>query len=97
MRRKFLEPRIVIMQQPVFSIIYENGSGDVHCVDQANPLLNAAFAHQILDGLRDIHKPTPMWNLKPQMFGQAFHEMVMPVRSGAGNQSESNRIVDARK
>src|SRR5262249_38517814 len=72
-RREFLEPDFVILEEARFIIVDEHGGGDVHGVDEAQPFLDATFAHQFLDGVRDVHKFAAAGNLKPKMFRKRFH------------------------
>ena len=44
MRRQALQPHLVIVQQPVCRIVYENRSGNVHRIHQAKAFLNPALA-----------------------------------------------------
>lgn len=46
---------------------------DMHRVHEAQALLDAAFAHQVLDGAGDIHESAAVGHFKPEVFGQGFH------------------------
>ena len=55
-----------------------NASCDVHGVDEAQSLLHAAFADKPGDGVGDVHKAAPARHLKPELFGERFHDGDMP-------------------
>ena len=73
MRREPFKPNLVIVQQSVFRIIDENGSSDVHRVDQAKAFLHTALADQLLYTVSDINESPAIGDFEPKMFRQAFH------------------------
>src|SRR5262249_46950880 len=73
MRSKLLQPDLIIVKQSILVVIDKNGGGYVHGVDEAKPLLDAAFCHQVLDCVGDVHKTAPVGNLEPEGLGQKFH------------------------
>jgi hypothetical protein len=70
-----LEPNFVVMLQAFLLIVDENGGRDVHRVDKAKPLLDAALADEVLHGGGDVHEAAAAGDFKPQLFGQAFHRL----------------------
>ncbi len=73
MRREFFKPHIIVMQQPVFGIIYEYRRRYMHGIHQTDALLNTALSHQAFDRIRYVHESTAVRNFKPKMFCQRFH------------------------
>lgn len=73
MRGEFLQPDIVIVQQAVLGVVDIDAGRDVHGVDEAKPLLHAALAHELGDGVGDVEIIPPMRRLEPEMFGEVFH------------------------
>lgn len=45
----------------------------MHRIYEAETLLHAAFAHQLLDRPRDVHEPAPVRHFKPQVLGERLH------------------------
>jgi len=43
---------------------------DVHRVDEAEPLLNAALRDKFLDGVGDVDEASAAGNFEPEMFGE---------------------------
>ncbi len=41
-------------------------------------LVDAGITTETLHGLRDVHKPPPIRNLKPEMFSKTLHRDLMP-------------------
>lgn len=41
----------------------------MHGVDQAETFLDPALAHQLLDGIRDIHEAATIGDFEPELFG----------------------------
>ena len=72
-RREFFQPDFVVVMEAGLVVVYENRCGDVHGVDQAQPLLHPALAHQPGDRPGDVHKSAPARHFKPQLFGKRFH------------------------
>ena len=72
-RCEFLEPDIVIVMQPAFVIIDENGGGDVHRVHETEPFLHAAFAHEVLHRAGDVDETAAAGDFEPELFGKRFH------------------------
>jgi len=72
-RREFLQPDIVIVQQAVLGVVDVNAGGDVHGVHKAKPLLHSAFAYKFRDGFRDVEIISPMRRLEPELFREVFH------------------------
>src|SRR5437899_182709 len=68
-----MEPRLIIVD--------EHRSGDVHCVDQTKTLRYAAPLKQLLDFGRDIDKPASIRNLKPKVFSERFHRVIISTNS----------------
>ena len=59
-----------------------NARCDVHRVDKAQPLLDAALPHKPLDNSGDIHESATGRHFKPKMFGQRFHcSQIIPAPS----------------
>jgi len=71
--REFLQPDIVIVQQPILGVVDIDAGGDVHGIDEAKSLLHAALAHELGDGVRDVEIIPPVRRLEPEMFGEVFH------------------------
>jgi len=74
-RRQLFQPYFIIVQQSVLGIIDEDRGCYMHGVYQTEPLLHTALAHEGLHGLCDVHEPTAVWNFKPEVFCQAFHNL----------------------
>jgi hypothetical protein len=73
MRRKFFEPDLIIVKQAFLGVVNENGGGDVHGVDEAKALADAAFADQFLNRRCDVHESPAIGNFKPQLLGERLH------------------------
>src|SRR5438132_1699780 len=76
MRRQFLEPNLIIVQQAFLSIIDEHGGGNMHGVHQTKSFLDGAFADQLRYAIGDVHEAASIRYFKPEMFGKAFHPAV---------------------
>src|SRR4051812_37080023 len=74
-RRQFLQPYLVIMQQSAFIIIDENRGCDVHGVDETKSFSHTTLSHQAFDCVRDIHETPAAFDLKPQMLRQRLHSL----------------------
>ena len=80
-RGQLLQPLFVIGVQARLIVVDEDRSCDVHGVDQAQALLDAAFADDGLDGWRDVLKRHSLGKTKRQILGVGFHEPP-PQREG---------------
>ena len=84
MRGELLQPTFEIVVQPRFIVIDENGGGDVHGIDEAQPLLNATFTDEARDGIGNIDEPAATGNLEPELFRQTFHSVVVTELTAVG-------------
>jgi len=57
MGSELLKPNFVIVQQSALIIVDKHRCRDVHCIHEAQSLLNSALAHEVFNRLRDVHKP----------------------------------------
>ena len=78
MRGQFLQPHLVIMQEPLLRIIYEHGRSYVHRVYQAEPLLDFALMNQVSYRLGNIYKTASIRHFEPKVLRKAFHTRLMP-------------------
>src|SRR5215471_11815173 len=69
MRGQFLEPYLVVVQEPFFGIIDKHRGCYVHCIHKAEAFLDSTFPYEFLDGLSDIDEPASVRNFKPQVLG----------------------------
>jgi len=70
---EFFEPDVVVVVEAALVVIDEDGGGDVHGVDEAEALLDAAFEDEGFDGGGDVEKAAPGWDFEPEVFGEGFH------------------------
>ena len=77
-RGELFEPAFEIGVEPGFIVVDENRGGNVHGVDQAEPLLNRALTQTFLDVLRDIDQTAARRHFKPEFFSIGFHGWMMP-------------------
>ena len=82
---EFFQPVIVILDQSILGIIDEDTGGDVHGVDEAEPLLDATALEQRGNGLGDVQVIPAVGSLEPKVFSEAFHGIGMPAAGGRRN------------
>ena len=70
---EFLEPDFVVVVEAAFVVIDEDGGGDVHGIDEAEALLDAASLDELLDGVGDVEEAAAAGHLEPEVFGEGFH------------------------
>ena len=94
-RGEFFQPHVVVVEQAVLGVVDEDAGGDVHGVDEAQPLLHVALADERGDGLGDVHKAAPGRHFKPELFGERFHAGDLaafnPAQRGQRNQSRAQQ------
>jgi hypothetical protein len=73
MRRQVLQPIIEVLQESILGIVYKHSRSDMHGVDEAEALPNAAFPYEVFDGAGNIDKAASARDFEPQMFGERFH------------------------
>ena len=83
MRRKLLQPPIVVVEQAVLSIVNVNAGCDVHRVDEAESFLHPTLVDELFNGVRYVEIIPPMWRLEPEMFGERFHSLSVPYVDAA--------------
>jgi len=54
-------------------VVEEDARGDVHGVDQAQPLADFALSEAVVDFLGDVQIPSAGPDLKPKLFTVGFH------------------------
>jgi hypothetical protein len=72
-RSQLFQPDLVIVVQAGLIVIYEDRRGDVHGVDEAKTLLDAAFLDEALDGAGDVDEAAAVWDFEPEVLGEGFH------------------------
>ena len=70
--RKLFEPFLVIGVQARFIVVNENGSGDVHGVNETETFTDFALPNELLDRGRDIDEAAAGGDFKPEMFSERF-------------------------
>src|SRR4030042_4881346 len=73
MRSKLLKPNLEIVVKARFIIIDEDGSSDMHGIDQHQPFFNTALSETCLNLRSNIDESPPCGHLKPQFFSVALH------------------------
>ncbi len=51
----------------------------MHGVDETKTLLHTALADKLFDCAGDVHESAPARHFKPELFGQRFHDLDMPL------------------
>lgn len=64
---------LALTVQPWFVVVDKDRSCNMHRVDEAKSLLNAALAQTVFYRIGDVDKPSPRRHLKPELFSVAFH------------------------
>lgn len=87
--RQCFQPLLIILMQAGFVIVDEYGGGDVHRVDQHQPLGHAAFFQAPLDVRRNIDEGPAGGDLEPKFPAVGFHalEDIRVRRRGARSQN----------
>jgi hypothetical protein len=67
--RQALQPDFIVVMEARLVVIDKNGGGDVHGVDQAEALLDAALAHEVLDLVGYVDEAAPVGDVEPEMLG----------------------------
>ena len=80
MRGELFQPHIVVMQQTILRIIYEDRRGYMHGIHQTDALFDSAFLHQSLDGTGNVNEPPAIRDFKPKIFRERFHMDWMPTK-----------------
>jgi len=73
MRSKFFQPLLVIVVQAGFIIIDKNRGGYVHGVNQARTIMNATFAHAILQLMCYVNEAATIGEIVPKFLTVGFH------------------------
>ena len=81
MRSKFLEPDLEIMVKAGFIVIDEDGSSDMHGIDQNQSFLNTTLPETCFNLRSDIDESPPCRHLKPQLFSVALHNPLLKWKS----------------
>ena len=61
---------LYVLYKNFFGVVDKDAGGDVHGIDEAEALADAAFSDQLLDGMGDIDKAPAAGDFKPEMFGE---------------------------
>jgi hypothetical protein len=72
---ELFQPAFEIAVEAGFVVIDEDARGDVHGVDEAQPIANATFAHGAGDIRRDIEQLAALGDIEPEFFAVRFHGM----------------------
>src|SRR5262249_2528052 len=80
-RGQLLQPDAEVVVQPALVVVDEDGTCDVHAVDQDQPLLDAALGHGVLHLRRDVHERHLRGDVERQIFGVGLHAFP-PGRDG---------------
>ena len=88
-RREFFEPIIVILNQPALRIVDVNAGGDVHGVDQAQPVLHTGLGHQRLDLVRDVQVVAPVRRVEPKLLAEVLHDPLNRPRGATSVQGRA--------
>ena len=73
MRSKFFQPYVVIVMQPLFIVVDEYRSGDVHGVYQTKAFSHAAPVNEFLNFRCDVDEAASIGHFEPNMFRERFH------------------------
>src|SRR5579864_977169 len=71
--RELLEPALVVLLQSRFVVVDEDAGGDVHGVDQAEALGDAALRDRLLDLGGDVDEVHARLDVHGQVAGEALH------------------------
>ncbi len=71
--RKIFKPAPEILMESPLVIIDEDGGRDVHGIDEAESLLDAAVPKASFNFIGDVDKSDAFGGLKPEFFAVAFH------------------------
>ena len=66
---EFFKPHIEVMVQAGFVVIDKDAGGDVHGIDEAQPLLDTRFPQQDFNFTRNIDEFPRFFGVEPQFFG----------------------------
>jgi hypothetical protein len=75
---ELLQPLLVILVQAAFIVVDENGSGNVHRVDQNQSFLDAAFPKAGFHLAGDIDETAAGREIEPELFAVASHVAMIP-------------------
>jgi hypothetical protein len=78
---KLLEPSFKILVQPRLVIVYENRSGDMHGVDEAQPLADAAGAQTGVHIAGNVDKAAAGGDFKPEFLTVGFHRLKTSLKN----------------
>ena len=70
---EFFEPFFEVAVQAGFVVIDEHTGRDVHGIDQAEPLADAAFREALLDLRGDVQKGAAFGDFEPEFLAVGFH------------------------
>jgi hypothetical protein len=88
-RRQLLEPTVVVGVQARLVVVDEHRGRDVHGVDQAEPLTNAARLERALDLAGQVDEAAPLGQVEPDLVAVALH-LRDPGRGGDSTEPASN-------
>ena len=67
--------------EPLFIVIDEYRSRDVHRVDQTKTFRYAAAVNEFLDLRCDVDESPSIRNFEPKMFSERFHRVIISTNS----------------
>lgn len=67
------QPFFIIVVQPAFIVVDEDGGGDVHGIDEAESLADAAFTQTLFHLRCDVCKTAAGREVEPEFFAVGFH------------------------
>lgn len=81
MRSQTLQPLLIVVMQPRFIIIDEDGRCDVHGVHQNKALPDTTLCKAIFHLMGNIGKSSPCRQIEPKLFPIRLHEMLALQKS----------------
>ena len=73
MRGKIFKPALVVFMQSSLVVVYEDTRGNVHCIDQAQSVLDSALSYCLLYLWRYVNEVHSGRDIESQVFRVAFH------------------------
>src|SRR5690606_5822585 len=94
-RGELLEPALVVLVQPALVVVDEHRGGDVHGVDQAEPLPDAARRQRLFDQRRDVHERASSRDVEPQLLAPALHRLSPTISSSVSSNTRPSSAATA--
>src|SRR5579864_7456636 len=80
-RSEALEPVVDVLDQTGLSVVDVHGGGDVHRVDEHEPVLDSGGPHERVDTIGDVEVVPPMRRLEGEVLGCVLHaRAILPAR-----------------